>query len=310
MSESPDIHEQLVDAASGIYGSHPRTRTLHAKGFYCSGSFAATPEAAALTRAAHMQGDPVPFITRFSIGGGKPDAHDSVRESRGMATKFRLADGTETDLLGVTAPVFIARTPEDFLEVLIARRPDPETGEPDMERIGAYLQDHPEALPSVQATLGTPPPASYAQLAYNSQHAFNLIDAAGEGHWVRYRIEPQAGETTITDEEAKERGPDYLRSEFSERLASGPASFDVILILAEDGDSLVDPTSPWPEDRRRVLAGTLEVEAIIDDPEAGGGIVVFDPTNVIDGIELPDDPILHARSGAYSVSAERRASPG
>ena len=45
---------------------------------------------------------------------------------------------------------------------------------------------------------------------------------------------------------------------------------------------------------------------IADDPERGGGIVVFDPVNVIDGIELPEDPILHARSRAYSVSADRR----
>jgi catalase len=34
--------------------------------------------------------------------------------------------------------------------------------------------------------------------------------------------------------------------------------------------------------------------------------MIFDPGNVIDGIEPSDDPILHARSAAYSVSFDRR----
>jgi nitrite reductase/ring-hydroxylating ferredoxin subunit len=34
--------------------------------------------------------------------------------------------------------------------------------------------------------------------------------------------------------------------------------------------------------------------------------MTFDPTTVVDGIELSDDPILHARSAAYSVSITRR----
>ncbi len=68
-----------------------------------------------------------------------------------------------------------------------------------------------------------------------------------------------------------------------------------------------DPTDPWPEDRERVVLGRLRLQAMAEDPEADGGIVVFDPVNVVDGIELPDDPILYARSAAYTVSAARRA---
>ena len=36
-------------------------------------------------------------------------------------------------------------------------------------------------------------------------------------------------------------------------------------------------------------------------------MVVFDPTRVIDGVELSDDPVLHERPRAYSVSIDRRA---
>jgi catalase len=53
-------------------------------------------------------------------------------------------------------------------------------------------------------------------------------------------------------------------------------------------------------------AGRLEVPEIADDPERDGHIDVFDPTRVVAGIDLPDDPILHARPKAYSVSAYRR----
>jgi catalase len=34
---------------------------------------------------------------------------------------------------------------------------------------------------------------------------------------------------------------------------------------------------------------------------------VFDPTNITDGIELSKDPILLARSAAYSVSYNHRS---
>ena len=47
---------------------------------------------------------------------------------------------------------------------------------------------------------------------------------------------------------------------------------------------------------------------MVADPESGGDVVVFDPTRVIDGVELSDDPILHARPKAYSVSIDRRGS--
>ena len=44
----------------------------------------------------------------------------------------------------------------------------------------------------------------------------------------------------------------------------------------------------------------------MDDPESDDHIDVADPIRVVDGIELSNDPILHARARAYSVSAYRR----
>lgn len=60
MAERGDLYAQLVDAANAVFGSHSRSRALHAKGTWCRGTFTATPAAAELTTAPHMQGEPVP----------------------------------------------------------------------------------------------------------------------------------------------------------------------------------------------------------------------------------------------------------
>jgi catalase len=306
MPEGGDLYEQLVDAANAIYGSHPHTRALHAKGIWCEGTFTATPEAAKLSRAIHLQGQPVGALIRFSNAGGNPESHDGAREARGMAVKLRLANGEETDILGTTNPAFATRTAEEFLELLQLRRPDPETGQPDMEKLGAFLAAHPESQPAIQATIGVEPPASFAQLAYRSPHSFRLVNAAGEGTWVRYRWRPEAGEEHIPDDDARERGRDYLRTELAERLGEGPAGFELLFQIAVEGDPIDDATAIWPDDRELVAAGRLEITEVVDDPEFGDHIEVFDPTRVVDGIELSDDPVLHARRRAYSVSAYAR----
>lgn len=307
MGATPDLHEQIVDAANAVFGSHGGSRALHAKGTWCRGTFTATADAAPLCRAEHFGGDPLPALVRFSNASGDPRSHDADRDGRGMAVKLRLADGSETDILATMAPTFVARTPDDFLELLRLRAPDPSSGEPDMEGLGAYLAAHPEAQGAIQAVVGSPPPASFARLAYHSPHAFGLASADGAVTWIRYRWRPEAGEATLEDDEARERGRDYLVTELRERLAAGPVGFELVLQLAAGDDPLDDPTADWPAERELVAAGRLEVNEPVEDPEAGGEVVVFDPTRVCDGIELAADPILHARPRAYSVSVARRA---
>jgi catalase len=307
--EGDDLYTRIVDAAHDVFGSHPGARALHAKGTWCEGTFTASDEGGKLSRAAHFAGDPVAALIRFSNASGDPASHDAERDGRGMAVKLRSEAG-ETDILATMTPAFVSRTPEDFLELMILRQPDPDTGQPDMESFGAYLGKHPESLPAIQGVIGVEPPASFATIVYYSPHAFRLVDADGNGTWVRYRWRPEAGEEHLPDDEAKARGRDYLRDELAERLGGGPASFELLLQIAEEGDPLEDPTAVWPEERELVSAGRLEITARVDDPEADGDLVVFDPTRVIDGVEMPDDPILHARPKAYSVSIERRAGSG
>jgi catalase len=301
-----DLYEQIIEVAERLYGAHPGHRALHTKGSWAAGTFTATPPGAELCRAFHMRGEPATALIRFSNASGKPDAHDADREARGMAVKLRGGDAEEIDILATTTPTFVTRTPEDFLELMRARAPDPETGEPDMERLGAYLGAHPEAQTAIQATLGGEPLASFATSPYYSPHTFWLIDEAGGRHPARYRWLPEAGERRIADDEARERGRDYLHAELAERLASEPIRFGLWLQLPADDDPLDDATALWPEDRELIDAGVLEVTALVDDPEGDGHIEVFDPTRVPDGVELSEDAILHARPRAYSVSAYRR----
>lgn len=302
--------EEIVDALEGVSGGpHPGFRAAHARGVFCRGTFTASPEARELSRAQHLQGEPVEATVRFSNGSGDPGAPDTDRrEGRGMATKFALPDGTETDIVAITIPVFFVRTAGDFLDFLHARKPDPETGEMDMEKVGAFVAAHPETQAALQLILPTfVPPASYATCAYNSLHAFGLTNAAGETRFVRYRWEPDAGEQVLTEDEISASPPDYLARELADRLSGSQVAFTLTAKLAEDGDPLHDPTVAWPNDRATVTLGRLELTALDPDAESDGEVVVFDPTRVTDGIELSDDEILATRPLAYSVSVERRA---
>ncbi len=58
----------LIDALNGIFGKPQGTRSAHAKGLCFTGQFTPAPEAAKLSKAAHLA-KPVPITARFSLGG-------------------------------------------------------------------------------------------------------------------------------------------------------------------------------------------------------------------------------------------------
>jgi catalase len=300
-----DLYEQLVDAAHDLYGSHAGHRALHAKASWARGTFTANPEGARLSRAGHMSGEPIEALARFSNASGDPQANDASRDGRGLAVKLRW-DGGETDILTTTVPTFATRTPEEFLELLRLRRPDPGTGQPDMEKLGAFLGEHPETQPAIAAVLTKEPLRSFATAYYYSPHFFALVDADGNRTWVRWRFEPDAGEERIADDDARALGRDYLHEDLGERLGSGTVGFEFQLQVATGEEALDDPTQVWPDDGELVGAGRLELTELIESPERDGHIDVFDPNRIVDGVELSDDPVLRARREAYSVSAYRR----
>ena len=296
--------KQAVDALNERFGLHPGHRALHATGTLCGGSFSASAEAAGLTRAAHMQGEPVAVTARLSNGSGTPGLPDYAPDVRGMAVKFYLPDGSRTDIVAQTAPRFPTRTPDGFIEFVRAM----ERGPSQLWKLPVFLAKHPEALGGLRANAVTlKPPASYASCVYYAIHAFRWIDAAGAERHVRYRWLPEADEPSLSTDEARARGRDYLQVDLRSRLEGEPVRFVLELQLSEDGDPVDDPTAGWRDDRETVAAGTLELTELDTERETGDDVLVFDPTRVTDGIELSDDPILRFRRDAYSVSIERRS---
>jgi catalase len=307
---SDRLAEELVAAFDALFGAHQDTRAAHAKGVCCEAAFTATPQAAELTRAPHMQGRPAHATVRFSNGSGDPEAHDAGREPRGMAVKFHLDERRSTDVVAINQPVFIVRTPDEFLEFLRLRVPDPDTGRLDLDALGAFVGARPESARAAEILLTAPPLASFLQTRYFAIHAFRFVGAAGSARFGRYRWEPELETATLTKEEARERGPDYLREDLLARLAGGPASFHLHVQLATQEDNPTDPTAEWPSDREEIVAGRLEITGPVADEDGECDRLVFDPLRLCDGIEASDDPILKVRPRAYAVSAARRAGAG
>lgn len=305
------LAEQAIDTVGLLYGRHDGFRALHAKGRVYSGHFTASPAAAELTRAAHMQGAPVEVTARLSNGSGDPEIHDGAPDGRGLAVKFYLPDGSRTDIVCVTLPQFTNRTPEDFVAFTRARVPKEGSKRPRLTKLLPFLLRHPETLRAARAIPPwLRPVPSYANCQFNGLHAFRWIAADGSERHVRYSWIPEAGRENLSKEEAKSRDPNFLQDEFAERLQRGPVRFTLQLKIARDGDSVDDPTAVWPDDRETVEAGTLEITAPDTTRERGDDVLVFDPTRVTDGIELTDDPIVRFRRDAYNVSIKRRSGVG
>ncbi|MGH3633280.1 catalase family peroxidase [Mycobacterium sp.] len=294
--------DEAIDAIRGAGGARPGQRALHTKGKLYRGTFIASPEAAQLSRAAHLNGSTVPALIRFSSGSGNPAQRDGSPGVRGMAVKLTLPDGSTTDLSTQTAKLFPSSTPDGFVALLRAMRP----GIAVPVRLAKYAVTHPRllaALPVLRAANRVP--ASYATVEYHGLHAFRWVGADGSARFVRYHLIPAAGEHFLSRPIGPRKSADFLFDELNERLASAPVRFYYQVQIAADGDSTVDPSKPW-RSTQAVTVGTLDITGIDTGREHGGDIVVFDPMRVTDGIEPSDDPVLRFRTHAYSASVKLR----
>jgi catalase len=294
---------EAIDIINERFGRHPRARALHAKGVWLRGTFTATPGARSLSRAAHLQGGPIPVLARLSNGSGDPNSADYAPDVRGLAVGFELPDGQRADLVSQSIPEFFSSTPDAFLEFIRAN-----SGPAAAWRLPAFLVSHPKALRSLRVNgPALRPIPSFANCRFYGVHAFRWESADGASRHVRCDWRPVAGEERIGPRDARRRGRDYLRDDLEQRLATDAVSFVLDAQIADTGDSVDDPSDHWPAERRRVDAGSLQLTELIEDPETDGEIVVFDPGHVTDGIELTADPVLRFRPLAYSESAARRS---
>ena len=260
-----------------------------------------------MCRALHFQGQAVPTVIRFANANGNPDVHDGLANQRALAVKFQLPDGKNADILATTIEGFPVRTPEHFLAFLRAQLPDPVTGQPAPDAVPSFLESHPTARTFLERLKQKPVPASYGQAIYHAEHAFRFTAADGTSRFGRYRWVPEAGEAYLSPDDASKRSANFLREELEGRLSNGPVAFRLLLQLAGESDPTDDVTALWPADRPLVELGRLEVTRISPTSAADERRLVFDPTNVTDGIGLSADPIPLARSAAYSISYDHRS---
>ena len=298
---------QLVETMRALAGSHPGFRPVHAKGIVCAGTFHGAPEARRVCRAPHLQGHAVPTVIRFSNGSGDPDVHDGLTNPRALSVKFQLPDGQSADVLANSIEGFPVRTPEDLLVFLRAQLPDPVTGQPVPDALPRFLDSHPATHAFLERLMQKPVPASYGQASYHAEHAFLFTAADGIRRFGRYHWRPEAGEAYLSPDEASKRSAHFLREELERRLQDGPVVFRLLVQLAEESDPTDDVTALWPADRPFVELGRLEVTSISPTGAADERRLVFDPTNLADGIALSADPMPLARSAAYSLSYDHRS---
>jgi catalase len=291
--------EELIDALNGVFGAHAKMRAAHTKGICVKGKFTPTPEAASLTKAPQFAA-PVPLVGRFSLGGGNPAASDSQKDNvRGIAMHFQLPDGSVSDLLLISAPIFIAKTPEIFLELLrtVATK--------DKDKIDAFFKANPDSTKQKAWLTARETPASYATADYFGVHTFYLTNAKGEKQGVKWKAEPVGGFKGLSDEDAKAKGADFYAKELNDQFAKGPVEYNLFAVLGQPGDQDNDPTAEWPADRKSVKVGTISITGL-ENPEACD-VGIFDPNVLADGIEpSPNDKILPMRSQDYAVSFGRR----
>ena len=285
---SPDsskpVTEQLVDTMTQLaHGPYAGFRANHAKG--------------------------IMTIRKFIPAAGVPNLPDADPNAspHGMAIRFTLPDGSETDIVSISANGFPASTPEEFLGFLNAVAASG-PGAPKPTPIEQFLGTHPAAQKF--AATPRPAPASFATLAFYGVNAFRFTNAKGESRYGRYRIMPAAGEHSLTEQQAAKASPNYLMDELPARLKKGKVKFNILVQLAEKDDVINDDTVVWPDSRSLVKLGTLSLDKVLPNSAEMEKTFMYSPLNLTDGIDASDDPILNARPAAYAISFGRRFGGG
>jgi catalase len=302
-AEDQPIETQVVDALNKAFGAHPGFRANHAKGLVVEGAFNASSQAAVLSKALLFNGNTIPVTVRFSDASGMPNVPDGSGSANphGMAIKFHLPDGSDTDMVLNSLKFFPVSNAADFRDLLLAvAASPPDAAKP--TKLEQFMANHP-TVPAAFATATTP--NSFADEEYYGIDAFIFVNKAGERQAVRYQMMPERA-VHLDKADAAKRAPDFLMDELPERLKRGSAIFHLKAQLAAADDSTRDPTKPWPEDRKVVELGTLTIDHVVANSAEAQKTLLFLPGQLTDGIEPSDDPLIDARNGVYAVSFSRR----
>lgn len=293
---------QLVDALHAAFGDH-HSRAVHAKGIILEGTFTPDKQASSLSKAFHLQRKNSKVIVRFSDFTGIPEIPDNIGAAnpRGFAIKFKMDDGTSTDIISHSFDGFPTPNSDQFRELLLAIS----TSGADAVKptdLDKFLETHPVAKIFLTTQKN---PESYATINYFGVNSFKLTNNKGAAYIIRYQFIPVAGEQLLSSAEMTKHGSEYLQDEIKSRITKGVIKFKMFAQIAAAGDKTDDPSIAWPSTRKKILLGTIEIKNLADNTITADKGLSFSPTNIPDGIETAD-PMLNFRSKAYPISVKNR----
>ncbi|MDF2191627.1 catalase family peroxidase [Paraflavitalea sp. CAU 1676] len=292
----------LVDALHTTFGKH-QARAVHTKGIILEGTFTPAKEAASVTKAFHLQHTNSKVTIRFSDFTGIPDIPDNAGPAnpRGLAIRFTTPDGNFTDIVGHSFNGFPTANSDQFRELLLSiAASGPGAAKP--TALESFLATHPLAK-TFLTTQRTP--ASYATITYFGVNSFKFTNSKDKSFFVRYQFIPEGGESILTPEQIAKADSNYLTKEITERVKKHPFRFKLYAVIAAPEDKIEDPSIAWPNTRKRVFLGTIEVNRLAANTTTEDKALAFNPRNIPDGIETAD-PMLDFRAKAYPISVKER----
>ncbi|MFJ3175960.1 catalase [Streptomyces roseus] len=291
-------------------------RVVHARGSAAHGVFQSYGTAQAISKAAFLAADvETPVFVRFSTVLGSRGSADTVRDTRGFATKFYTEEGV-FDLVGNNIPVFFIQDAIKFPDVIHAGKPHPDREIPQAQSAHDTFWDfvslHTEATHHTLWNMSDRGiPRSYRMMEGFGVHTFRLVNAQGETTLVKFHWKPKLGVHSLVWEEAQlinGMDPDFHRRDLADAIESGAfPQWELGIQTFPDNDDqmfegidLLDPTKIVPEELAPVQAiGLLTLNANPSNFFAETEQVAFHVGHLVPGIDVTDDPLLAGRLFSY-----------
>ncbi|MGW0615226.1 catalase [Streptomyces sp. NPDC002788] len=291
-------------------------RVVHARGAAAHGVFRSYGTAASVTKAAFLAKDvETPVFVRFSTVLGSRGSADTVRDTRGFATKFYTDEGV-FDLVGNNIPVFFIQDAIKFPDVIHAGKPHPDREIPQAQSAHDTFWDfvtlHTEATHHTLWNMSDRGiPRSYRMMEGFGVHTFRLVAADGSTTLVKFHWKPKLGVHSLVWEEAQIAGgvdPDFHRRDLADAIEAGAypewelgiQTFPDTPEQTFEGIDLLDPTNIVPEELAPVQPiGLLTLNRNPSNYFAETEQVAFHVGHLVPGIDITDDPLLAGRLFSY-----------
>jgi len=291
-------------------------RAVHARGVGAHGVFVANGNASKISKAKVFKKDAeTPVFVRFSTVLGSRGSADSVRDTRGWATKFYTEEGN-WDLVGNNIPVFFIQDAIKFPDIIHAGKPRPDREIPQAQSahdtFWDFVGQHTEATHHTLWNMSDRGiPRSLRMMEGFGIHTFRFINDAGETTLVKFHWKPKFGVHSQVWEEAQITGgmdPDFHRRDLYNAIEAGAfPQWDLGVQVFPDtedqmfeGIDLLDPTKLVPEELAPVeIIGTMTLNKNPRNYFEEVEQVAFCPSHLPPGIDVTADPLLQGRLFSY-----------